>query len=69
MTNLELIRELGKPGKVYLPVVTQHDIVHLAVEKAYLIGLLKDQPLADKAWWDFYGDNRSPAERFLDVAN
>jgi hypothetical protein len=68
MTNLELIRELAKPGKVYMPVVTADDIVHLAIEKAYLIGLLKDQPPNDEAWWRFYGTDRNIAtERWLDV--
>jgi hypothetical protein len=67
MTNLELIRELGKPGKVYMPVATAHDVVHLAVEKTYLIDLLKQQPPADEAWWTFYGGQTSPADRWLDV--
>lgn len=67
MTNQELIRELAKPGKVYMPVVTANDVVHLAVEKACLIDLLKQQPPADEAWWCFYGDGQSPGERWLDT--
>ena len=70
MTNLELIRELAKPGKVYMPVVTANDVVHVAVEKAYLIGLLKDQPADEPAWWRFYGDDQDrTGERWLDVQN
>jgi hypothetical protein len=71
MTNLELIRQLARPGKVYMPVMTANDVVHLAIEKAYLIGLLKQQPPADEAWWRFYGPEPDEwvADRWLDINN
>jgi hypothetical protein len=68
VTNLELLRELRKPGKIFMPVTTQHDVVHLAVEKAYLIDILQQQPPAETAWWGFVGDDQNrTGERWLDV--
>jgi hypothetical protein len=67
MTNRELIRELAKPGKVYMPALTKHDVVYVAVEKAYLIDLLKQQDADGEAWWGFVGDGSYTAERWLDT--
>jgi hypothetical protein len=66
LTNRRLITELGKPGKVYMPVMVANDVVYLAVEKAYLIDLLKQQEPDEPAWWRFYGDPNG-TERWLDV--
>jgi hypothetical protein len=68
LTNAEMIRELAKPGKVYAPVVTKNDVVHLAIEKAYLIDLLKQQEPDEPAWWCFYGnDQRRGGDRWIDI--
>jgi hypothetical protein len=68
LTNAQLIRELAKPGKVFMPVLMANDVCHMAVEKAYLIGVLKDQQPDDPAWWCFFGGDYGPGtDRYLDV--
>jgi hypothetical protein len=68
ITNRELIAELRKPGRVYMPVVAPHDVVHMEIVKAALIFLLKDQPPDEPAIWCFYGDDKDrTGDRWLDV--
>lgn len=68
LTNAQLIRELAKPGKVFMPVVMANDVTHMAVEKAYLIGVLKDQPADEPAWWCFFGEDQGRGgDRWLDI--
>jgi hypothetical protein len=68
MTNRELIRELAKPGKIYMPVAAAHDVVHLAVEKTYLVDLLKQQDPDEEARWCFYGNDQGRGgDRWLDI--
>lgn len=66
LTNAQLIRELAKPGKIYMPVMMANDVAYLAVEKAYLIDMLKQQEPDQPAQWRFYGDPNG-AERWLDI--
>jgi hypothetical protein len=56
MTNLELIRAVRKPGRVYMTVHTKHDVARIPVEKTFLINLLRDQPANDEAMWTVYGN-------------
>jgi len=68
MTNRELLKELAKPGKVWMPVLTPHDVTHIKVEKAHLIRYLKHQPPDEDAPWCFYGEDQGRAgDRWLDV--
>jgi len=56
MTNLELIRAVRRPGRVYMTVHTADDVVRVPVEKTFLINLLRDQPADEEAMWAVYGD-------------
>ena len=66
MTNADLIREVRKPGRVYMTVMTANDCARVPVEKTFLINLLKDQPADERAAWQVYGNLGDGI--FLDLA-
>lgn len=66
MTIKELIKELRKPGKIYMPVLMAGDIEYLAIEKNDLIEVLMAKEADDIAPWNFYGEFANG--RKLDVA-
>ena len=66
MTNLEMIKRLYKPGKVCMPVASEHDVFHIIVEKSDLISTLKCLDPNEECPWEFYG-RFGDADR-LDVA-
>ena len=47
----DLEREIRKPGKVKMPVLMCGDVLHLTIEKAALLDLLKGYKLDDPAPW------------------
>lgn len=55
MTNGEMIKELRKPGKVYMPVCSANDVTHIAIEKSDLISILQDRDVNADCDWTFYG--------------
>lgn len=66
MTNLEMIAELRKPGKVTVPVITKHDVERIVAEKADLINYLQACSANEECYWTIIsvdGDGR----RNLDV--
>lgn len=56
MTNKELLREVRKPGRVYMTMLAGQDVARIPVEKAFLLDLLRDQPADEKALWAVYGN-------------
>ena len=66
MTNLELIREIRKPGLVYMPVLAGNDVIHMETVKAAVLFLLKDQPADEQANWTIVA--RHSDGIYLDVA-
>jgi hypothetical protein len=66
MTNLELIREVRKPGLVYMPVLAGNDVVPMETVKAALLFLLRDQPADEQAIWTVV--SRQSNCIYLDVA-
>jgi hypothetical protein len=67
VTNLELLRELRKPGRIWMPVVGKHDVTHIEIKKADLIDRLKELDPDSDAPWRFYGDDQGAVDRWLDV--
>jgi hypothetical protein len=65
LTNAELIKELRKPGKVYVPVLISGGVEYLAAEKSDMISLLLDLEPKEAAYWCFYGEYNG--HRKLDV--
>lgn len=67
MTVLELVKEIRKPGRIYMPVMLSGDVTYVAVEKSDLLDLLLCNYLnSDPAPWAFYGEHNG--HRKLDVA-
>ena len=52
-TNEELIREIRKPGKVYVTVIMPGDVARIVAEKADLIAYLSDLDPKAPAPWTF----------------
>jgi len=55
MTNRQMIRELKKPGRIYMPVISSADVIHILVQKLDLIELLMERDPEGKCDWDFFG--------------
>lgn len=51
ITNKELINELYKPGKVEMPILAQHDVFKVLINKHDLISQLKGLEPDDPAPW------------------
>jgi hypothetical protein len=66
ITNAQLIARLRGTGKVYMPIVSAQDVVHLAVEKAMLIAYLRGLAPTDACQWAIYADYEHAV--YLDVA-
>lgn len=68
MTNAELTAEIRKPGKIEMPVLTQHGTVHLIVEKGDLLERIARGEPSAPAEWEFYESGDENIRR-LDVAS
>lgn len=56
LTNKEVIKELRKPGKVYMPILMKNDVTFIAIEKADLIAVLQYLDPNIPCEWTFYGN-------------
>lgn len=72
MTNAELIIEARKPGRVELPIASEHDVFKIECVKADLISFLEGLRRNEQAPW-YICDTRTAADgktiRSLDVQN
>lgn len=67
-TVAALIKELRKPGRVEMPVLAEHDVFHIVVEKHDLIDQLRKLKPEDMAPWSLHGDGSdNGGVRRLDV--